>query len=183
MVLCLCSAAGASIISASAHDDGSGAFVCTSTSWVKSTSTMYIDGNQYWYPGNVQSQYTTDTPEDPTVWVRNTVENDTDFAWTDFHIDITMSKPFTIDSASGPTNWTFQITPPVQQVDLSYLGKIDYYRASGSAVAIGGTGDFDYQLSFAGSISYNQQMIPTPEPGTVVLLAGGVVALRRRRRK
>jgi len=174
--------ANASIIGVTAADDGSGAFVCTSWDFVRPDS-MYISGDQHRVNGHVLGAVTTDTPEDPIIWVRNTVGNDMAFNWTDFHIEVTMDKVFSILATGAPTNWTTVVTAPALQLDGTYLGKIDYYQSTGSPIAIGDDGEFDYKLSFAGSIAYNQQMTPTPEPLTAVLLAGGaLVTLLRRRR-
>ena len=52
--------------------------------------------------------------------------------------------------------------------------------SGGSSVNVGDDGQFDYRISFLGSIAYCQEMIPTPEPGSLLLLSLGGLLIRRR---
>ncbi len=175
------------IIGAEAADDGDGAIVCTAT-WDPGTSTMNVDGVQYWHPGHIAGSFTTDTELDPTVWIVESVDNYTNFTWTDYHIDIGMNKPFSIVGVVAPPDWTWSITPVAsgQQLPnqppgtLGWVGKVDYN--AGTPIAPGQTGTFGLVVSFTGSVQFCTAQVPTPEPATMCLLAlGGLVLARRRR--
>ena len=47
----------------------------------------------------------------------------------------------------------------------------------GTPIPDGGTIDFSYQMTFVGNVQYCQQMIPIPEPGTLILVLSGLVGL------
>ena len=110
----------ADIIGWDLDDDGDGAVEMDWATWDSGTYTVAEQCVQNWWPGHLLGSFTTDTEEDPTVWIRNTVINDGDvqpFIWTDFHINIYMSKPFTILTATvpEPADWTvFGITQPTE---------------------------------------------------------------------
>jgi len=187
-ILAFGSVAGAGIISATAADDGDGVFTCipvTVTQEAAPELTLTIDGvHNLWEPGHVLGVFTTDTEEDPTVKMLNSIENDTGFTWTDYHIKITMNKDFSIGAIANslaPSNWITTITQPTQ-VGSSWIGTIDYF--AGTPVLVGESFDFGYSLSFLGSAQYCLEMVPTPEPATMgLLLIGGLAVLRRRRNK
>lgn len=181
IALCACSVASADIIDWNCGADGDGAIIMNSVTWNDATYTLNANGNQYWWPAHILGDFTTDTELDPTVWVRNTVLNDGEvepLVWTDYHINISMNKVFTIDDAATLPDWTFNIGPVVQQ-GTQWVGTVDYF--AGTPVTLGNWGEFDLKISFLGSISFTQELIPTPEPATLVLLAFGGLALLRRR--
>jgi len=176
--------AGASIIGAEAADDGDGAVVCVAT-WDGDTSTMNVDGVQNWWPGHVLGTVTTDTELDPIMWVRNTITNSADvlpLVWTDFHINLSMNKTYTFLAATTLPSWTANYTQPTYDSGTGkWIGQVDYVMGSGgSSVNVGDDGQFDYRISFLGSIAYCQEMIPTPEPGSLLLLSLGGLLIRRR---
>jgi hypothetical protein len=186
VVFALCSAAGATITGASAWDDGTGSIAASST-WSKFPPSLIVDANQYWNTGKVFGSVTTDTDTDPNIWSRNDVYNDTSFAWTDYHIQISMTKPFSILYTTTPLEeWDASIgTPPTHYADGNYVAVINYVKSSeeGSPVAIGSDGEFDYQISFTGPITFQQVLTPSPEPATLALLGAGAMSLVLRRRK
>jgi hypothetical protein len=192
-VLTSASLAGADIIAWNCDDDGDGAIVMGTPAWEDLGNSEYrltMTGVQDWWPAHVQGDFTTDTELDPKVWLIETVENSADIQpliWTDYHIAIGMTKPFTISNVVAPDDWTWVITPPVagQQLPnkppgtLGYVGIVDYY--AGTAIAPGDSGDFGFAMTFAGSIAFCTEQIPTPEPATASLLALGALTLLRRR--
>jgi hypothetical protein len=183
IALALASLARADIIDWNCHADGDGAIVMNSVTWDEPTYTLACNGNLHWWPAHEVGYFTTDTELDPTIWVRNTVLNDGEIdplVWSDFHINIYMNKTFTILDAATLPDWTVSnITQPTVQ-GSQWVGTVDYL--AGTPVNLGDLGQFDVQLSFLGSISFTLELIPTPEPSTLLLVGlGGLLMLRRRR--
>src|SRR4030042_1429330 len=113
-VLASTSLVSASIIDWNCDDDGDGAIVMSYADLIGSGGdyTLEMDGKQYWYPAHMEGDFTTDTELDPTVWLIEEIENDTTFAWTDYHITIGMDKTFSILSTGlvAPTGRATVIT-------------------------------------------------------------------------
>ncbi len=135
---------------------------------------------------------------DPNIKFTNTIENDTGQDWTDYHINIYMDQPFSIIANSAfvniPLDWNpNSIITPVNVTPGTYLdshgnshayeGSIDYY--AGTPVPDLGTLELGYRInySFNGTVNFTQEMLPTPEPGTLVLLLGGLMGLLVIRRR
>ena len=182
------------IIDWNCDDDGDGAIVMddqlTTFTYDSGSNeyTLSLDGKQYWDPAHVEGDFTTDTELDPIVWIAETVENQTTFDWTDYHIDIGMTKDFSIStSVIAPDYWTSVITQPTSGQPLpnggtGWLGSIDYYIGTGSPIIVGDSGDFGFKISFLGSVDFCTEQTPTPEPATICLLGLGALVLRRRLR-
>ena len=180
--------AQADIIDWDAADDGDGAIVCT-TSFNDTTYELDVDGVQYWHPGHVEGYFTTDTEQDPTVWFRNTMTNDMTvppYVWTDFHITMTMNKTFNIlDAFTSNTGWDYSYTPTATyDGDLGlWVGSVDFVMdPGGEPIGDMEDGQFDFQVSWVGSMTFCMEYIPTPEPATVGLMGLAGLALLRRRR-
>jgi len=176
-------------------DDGDGAIVMGTPALTYDSNvneySLSMSGTQNWYPAHVVGDFNTNTELDPTVWIAETVDNNTTFAWTDYHITIGMTKSFSIStSVIAPDNWTFIITQPsvlgggqtLPNGGTGWLGTIDYYVGAGSPIGIGQSGDFGFKVSFVGSVAFCTEQIPTPEPTTLALLSIGALAFMRRRR-
>jgi hypothetical protein len=188
-------ASNANITSLSYWDDGDGGIVCPQYTW-PGGDTVSIYGDQYFAPGHILFDVTTDSSGDPTLMLGNAIDNDTSFAWTSYEVDIWMSKTFTISAAnvSGPAGWgvdsTVQPTGPQtayqdgNPIPNQYIGHL--YFSGTPAVAISDELDFSYDITFTGSATFTEQLIPIPEPGTLslvlcgALLLGGWTAGKRR---
>ena len=192
-VLAVSLPARAEIIDWNCADDGDGKIVMGAPTWGENPDYSYTLGmscNQYGVPGDaghIGGDFTTDTELDPTVWIVESVDNYTNFAWTDYHITIGMNKTFTIGAVVTPLDWTYVVTAPAPGTipnggGPGWVGTVDYFVGTGSPIAITGSGDFGLKVSFLGSVAFNTEQIPTPEPTTLALLSVGALALIRRKR-
>ena len=114
------------------------------------------------------------TDSDPLIHVVKTVTNDSTFVWTDYHIEISGSEGVSYVSGSA--------TSDVFNTIIESGGTIDFYAPN--SVPIGGDVTFEFDIIIpAGGFSFDISQTPTPEPGTIVLLSLGALALIRRRRR
>ncbi len=195
------------MLSCTSADDGAINSVQTGWNYPDSdTCNVSIQGKQRWGPGNVAINFTTDTPDDPTIKSINAVYNDSGVAWIGYRVNVTLDASSLLTSNSYSisnltvtnfeNDWTAMLT---QQ--LAYTGmKGSQYEYVASIDLVGGTPiagdggddselDYSYKLAFAGANSYTaiqEQtplsiagpiLAPAPEPGTLILLLSGLLGL------
>ena len=179
-VASLCSVANGSITSASWHGDGDGAVQC-SCAFAPASATLSMTGDQYWGPGHMNGSITTSSPQDPTLKLDSSVNNDTSFSWTSYQVNVYFSSLFTLPSVnvSAPSGWSVaSVSQPVTPLSTGpyagdYEGTILY--SGMPAIGIGQSIDFSYDMTFNGftSFSFTQEMIPAgavPESGSFGLI-------------
>jgi hypothetical protein len=132
--------------------------------------------------GHILGPIVVPTEDDPMLTLLHDIDNDTTDTWTDYHAEVKMNKPFTLDNATVTNaGWTSVTTQPAP-VGSNWIGYVDYY--SGTPVVPLGTLSFGYRMTFTGSASFCESLTPTiPEPCTFVLLACGLVGLLVARRR
>ena len=133
---------------------------------------------------------TTDS-SDPILTLASDIENDTNFAWSAYIVNVYMSNTFTLSNMSviTPGDWSVvSISPTTPTNGLgSYV--VSMLLDTGTPIPIGNDIAFQYQLSFSGASHFNftQEVIPipVPEPGSFVLVAlsAGLLMLARRRHR
>lgn len=186
-VLLVVGSASADVIDAACYDDGDGAVTMGDWmwSWDGGDYTAYMDVPevQHWGPAHIFTQFVTNGPgDDPFAWVTKVVENDTDFDWTGYFINVSAVQPFTIEDAASPAGWLNPIITPPVETDGVWKGVVEYaFGGPGTEIAIGSTGTFGVEMSFQGTVTFCIDQIPVPEPTSLSLLALGALALLRRR--
>lgn len=173
----------ADIIDYNLADDGDGVITCSTPYGLEQMGpgsyqlSIYGDHN-IWGSGHIAGYFTTDTPTDPTLALSHSIDNDTAFDWGDYHVKVTMSQMFSFSNVNvSNSGWWSSVTAPTM-VGSDWIGYIDYY--SGTPVLIGGTLDFGFSVSFAGSVSFAEELTPSavvPEPSTFALMAVGLAGL------
>jgi hypothetical protein len=204
--LLYCSPSRASITAASWWDDGDGALACQWTNLTLSgdaqSGTLSMYGDQSWGPGHMVGTIDTTSAEDPRLTLASAIENDTNFTWAAYTVNVYLSSLFTIANSGSlnayvdnPPNSDWYVasivepspsyTVPSGQFAGDYEGTL--YLTGVTPVAIGGELDFGYTIQFSGASHFTvgQEVIPVPEPGAfaLVALSGGLLALARRRQR
>jgi hypothetical protein len=183
--LAWCSVAQASITDATASGDNNVSCIYT---FSPIDNTLTLNETQVGV-GMITGDITTDVPGDPTLTIQNVINNDTGYAWPAYHVNVFMSQPFTIaNTIVLNPGWTGSVTQQPVLSGSTYGGQIDYL--GGTPVLDGQILSFSYQITFSGTASFSQELIPVPEPGPLslvlgggLLLAGCMFARQRRSRK
>ncbi|HVM60340.1 MAG TPA: hypothetical protein VMV72_05670 [Verrucomicrobiae bacterium] len=196
VVLAFSSTSRASITNAWWWDDYDGAIVCSNATWNPATDALSMTGDQYWGPAHMVGTVDTTGPEDPTLTLANDIENDTNFAWTSYIVNVYMSNTFTLANVTPliPGDWTVASTtePSSPLPSGPYTGEYEasFTLVDGTPVTPGNDIAFQYQLSFSGAshFAFTEEVIPVPEPAAFQFAAlGGLLlaplAFARRRRR
>jgi hypothetical protein len=199
--LACCSISNASITNVNYASDGDGVFACTPWSFDTNATELTLpmiygdygtNSPAVGTPGHLILNVLTTSPEDPTLKISNSIENDSTFAWTQFTVNLYMAVQFTVTNTtlSGPAGWSLA-GPSTQtatfngtqwEATVLYQGSPAIQNDNVSTI------DFGYWVKFNGQPSYaiTQEMIPVPEPATYAMVALGAIALlgsRRLRRR
>lgn len=158
-------AAQASILTLSYGSTDNSALNCSYYNWTQTGISVF--GQQY-SAGQMAGVITTDTTTDPTLTLTSSLNNDTLFPWTGYQVSVSMTQTFTLSGAqvTVPSGWTANVTQP----ELSggfYVGHVNY--SAGTPVAVGGTLNYAFTMSFSGATQYSftEAVVPVPEPGAV----------------
>jgi hypothetical protein len=177
----------ADIIGNTLADDGDGVITCNVYGFATNGPgdfQLSIDGtHNLWDAGHILGNIIADET-DPKLTLYESIDNDTGIAWGDYHVKVTMSKPFTFSNVGvANSGWTY--TPPAAPVLVGsdWIGYIDYYGYSNPVLALG-TLDFNYAMTFIGSASFCEELTPSPVPeptttGCFLLGLGALVCFQR----
>jgi hypothetical protein len=156
------------------------------------SQTVSWAGSQNASSGSMGVALFANSTTDPILTIGNSINNTSSYAWTGYIVDISMNQTFSISSANVtlPAGWTANITAPTgPDIHGNFNGVIDY--VGGTPVAVNGTLDFGYVVSFTGLTQYSltESVQAVPEPGTFSFLAasglliGGWAMAKRRQVK
>src|SRR4051812_31545461 len=83
-----------------------------------------LHGAEHTTSGSMACQLFADSPLDPTLTLNNTLDNDSAFSWTGFHVEVTMDRIFTLSAAAVnvPGNWSATISQQPSLVGGLYSG-------------------------------------------------------------
>jgi len=185
-VLMCCSNGQASITGWSNWGNDSGLLNCTS--WLDTSPRLTIQAAQDTSgPASAWGTIHTDTANDPTLTINDQINNASGIDWSAFTLDIFMSSTFTIGpsspSVANPSGWTEVVTQPIF-TGTSWMGEIKFTGGtpvSANPSSANNLFNFTYQITFAGSLSYNfseqGSATPVPEPASVTFILLGMGAL------
>lgn len=147
---------------------------------------LYIEATQSGYPATMNKLYI--EPFTGSFLVGESLKNQTDLVWTDYHIDIQMHAEFQISGVISPMDWTWEVSEPQVLDDNLWHGRIDYY--AGTPINIGQTMSLGFYVSgpaVGTEFTLNQvpsgESIVVPAPGALLLAGLGTTCLTWMRRR
>jgi len=185
-----CSFSHANITSAGPWSYGGGVYCYGNLD--TASQTVSWAGSQDASSGTMGVTLIANSTTDPVLTIGNSINNTSSYAWTGYIVDISMNQTFSINSANVtvPAGWTANITAPTgPDIHGNFNGVIAY--VGGTPVAVNGTLDFGYVVSFTGLTQYSltESVQAVPEPGVFSLLMsgglllGGLMVAKRRQTK
>jgi hypothetical protein len=139
--------------------------------WIDSDSTLQL--LETWGTmGSVTSSTIGAADVDPVIHITKQIDNDSGFAWTDYHIQI---------SGQGVTYVPGSATSDRFSTVVENGNNIDFFSPLIVPVNDSVTLGFDIQVP-SGIFSFSISQTPTPEPATMGLLGLGALGLLRKRR-
>jgi len=146
---------------------------------------MSVGNAEYDGTGQLNLSLTTNTTTDPSILINDSFNNDTNFAWTAYDVNVLMPNMFTLTNVQSltPNSWSPTIGPEFYNAGLSeYEYQITFTGAN--PIQVGQNFNYQYQVNFSGLTSYqfSEQLTPVPEPaslGVVLVLAIACGASRR----
>ncbi len=120
-------------------------------------------------------------PGETLIEFTKVVENNTEFDWTDFHIDLTPRPGGMILDVEADPNDEFGSVAVLDNGDGTFSINWDNFTG-GDGVPIGGSTELNFSIVISQALAFNMVQTPTPAPGAAALLCvAGLVATRRRR--
>ena len=178
--------AGGTITNVDLASDGDGAIECYFYLPGATWDSIAIYGDQFSGPAHIVGTILSDSELDPTLTLNNLIDNDTGFAWAGYLVNVYMNKPFTIPTIpllNAPAGWSLTSYNAVAwNTGTNYMASI-LYNGTPSIPDPTGQIDFTYQVAFAGSVTFTEELIPiaVPEPTAMSLVFGGGLLLAARR--
>ena len=148
--------------------------------------------NGTWIISKTFHQFTTDdapsilvvriqTDGEAVIPIQEIVTNDTDMAWTDYHVAI-----INVTGSDADADAAFDLAALSISVDRFASLTLDATTMSfaDGVVPAGETLNLGFTIATNGTVDglFLLKQYPTPEPATLLLLAGGAISVLRRRR-
>lgn len=115
------------------------------------------------------------------ITLHKEVENDTDFFWSAFQIDLEPNPGSTISLVAAAPSVDFRRVTIDDNGDGTWT-MLWEMLAGDPGVPIGDTTAFDFHFNLGGDLSFNITETPIPEPAAAVLIAAGFLLFFRRSR-